>query len=165
MVFCRACFVRLASVDIILTKRGILDDLWLRPRASLESTVLQTCGKCHLDGNQMRIKPHCTLVCFQEVSQLATEEVSIFRLMGPTDLLSSLVVRQLDPGSKVCMFLCTRGTDYTCVFVPFLVCLYVWLCVDLCEDDFFLTRELCILCFCWEWCKRAEMQHQLASLK
>lgn len=40
----------------------------------------------------MRIKSGPTLVCFQEVSQLATEEVSIFRLMGPADRLSSLVV-------------------------------------------------------------------------
>ena len=80
----------------------------------------------------MRIKPDPTLVCFQEVSQLATEEVSIFRLMGPTDHLSSSVVRQLNPGSKVCVFLCTRGTDYTCVFVPILVCL----CMDLCEDAY-----------------------------
>lgn len=48
----------------------------------------------------MRIKFSPTLVCFQEVPQLATEEVSIFRQMGPADRLSSLVDRHLGSGSK-----------------------------------------------------------------
>lgn len=101
----------------------------------LESTALQTCGKCHLHGNQMRIKTGPTLVCFQEVSQLVTEEVSIFRQMGPADRLSSLVGRQLDSGSKVCVFLCTRGTDYTCMFVR--LCLFLYACVCISVEDAF----------------------------
>lgn len=56
-------------------------------------------------------------VCFQEVAQLATEEVSIFRQMGPADCLSSLVIRQLNSGSKVTVFMCTRGSDDTGKFV------------------------------------------------
>ncbi len=107
--------------------------------------------KCHLDGNQMRIKSGPTLVCFQEVSQLAIEEVSIFRQMGPADRLSSLVGRQLNPGSKVCVFLCTRGTDYACMFGRFCAysCMpvYISLLRTVLFRMSFLTRELCILCF------------------
>ena len=69
----------------------------------------------------MRIKSGPTLVCFQEVSQLATEEVSIFRQMGPADHLSSLVGRQLDSGSKVCVFLHTRGSDYWALLFLFVM--------------------------------------------
>lgn len=92
-------------------------DTNLKPRWKAQHCKLVV--KCHLDGNQMRIKSGPTLVCFQEVSQLAIEEVSIFRQMGPADRLSSLVGRQLNPGSKVCVFLCTRGTDYACMFGRF----------------------------------------------
>lgn len=56
-------------------------------------------------------------MCFQEVFQLATEEASIFRRVGQADCLSSLVVRQLLSGLKVCVTLCVRGSDYTVVFV------------------------------------------------
>lgn len=119
IVLARTCFVGLVSLDSLRTKSGIANDVGHKPGAPLESTTLQTCGKCHLDGNQMRIKSGPTLVCFQEVSQLAIEEVSIFRQMGPADRLSSLVGRQLNPGSKVCVFLCTRGTDYACMFGRF----------------------------------------------
>lgn len=84
------------------------------------------------------------LVCFQEVSQLATEEVSIFRLTGPAGSLSSLVVRHLNSGSEVCVFLCTRGSDYACghlcrsVFVSLLKMLLLKM----------LFFSPCILCFC-----------------
>lgn len=71
----------------------------------------------------MRIKSDPAVVCFQEVSQLATEEVSIFRLMGQAGRLSSLVVRQLDSGSKVCMFFCAQEE----LIMPILV----RLCTDL----------------------------------
>lgn len=81
----------------------------------------------------MRIKSGPTLVCFQEVSQLATEEVSIFRQMGPADRLLSLVDRQLNPGSKVCVFLCTRGTDYACMFQC--LCLFLYACVCISVED------------------------------
>ncbi len=127
IVLARTCFVGPVSLDSLKTKSGIVDDVWHKPRASLANTALQTCGKCHLDGNQMRIKSGPTLVCFQEVSQLATEEVSIFRQMGPAVRLSSLVDRQLDSGSEVCVFLCTRGTDYTCMFGR--LCLFLYVCV------------------------------------
>lgn len=100
----------------------------------------------------MRIKSGPPLVCFQEVSQLATEEVSIFRQMGPAVCLSSVVDRQLNSGSKVCVFLCARGTDYTCMFGRLCLFLYVSARISFedgaVEDAFFLTRELCILCFC-----------------
>lgn len=132
-------------------------------------TTLQTCGKCHLDGNQMRIKSGRMLVRFQEVSQLATEEVSIFRQMGPAVLLSSLVGRHRYSGSEVCVFLCTRETDYICTFGRLCLLFCVCMCISYengaVEDAFFFSLELCILCFCWEWCKSAEMQQQLASLR
>lgn len=90
-------------------------DSGCKPRAPLESTTLQTRGcKCHLDGNQMRIKYGPTLVCFQEVSQLATEEVSIFRQMEPADHLSS----QFRVKS-----LCVCVHKMNWLFVPILVCL------------------------------------------
>ena len=134
----------LFSLNGLQTKSGIVADVWHKPRAPLESTTPQTCGKCHLDGNQMRIKSGPTLVCFQEVSQLATEEVSIFRQMGPADRLSSLVGRQLNSGSKVCVILCTRGTDYL-VFVPFLVCLCTYLCWGWCCWGCLFSLESCAL--------------------
>lgn len=130
IVLARMCFVGLVSLDSLQTKSGIVDDVWHKPRASLENTTLQTCGKCHLDSNQMRIKCGPTLVCFQEVSQLATEEVSIFRQMGPAVRLSSLVGRQLNSGSKVlCVFVHKRNWLHMHVwaFVSILVCLWAYL--------------------------------------
>lgn len=61
------------------------------PRAQLENTnKLQTCvGRRHLDSNQMRIRFCGMPVCIQEVSQLVTEEVSIFRQTEPAERLSS----------------------------------------------------------------------------
>lgn len=66
-------------------------------------------------------------MCFQEVSQLATEEASIFRPIGQADCLSSLDVRQLHSGSKVCVSLCARGSDYTVIFVH--LCLHLRACI------------------------------------
>lgn len=62
-----------------------------RSTAPLENTnKLQTCvERRHLDSNQMRIRFCATLVCIQEVSQLVTEEVSIFRQTEPAERLSS----------------------------------------------------------------------------
>lgn len=49
-------------------------------------------------------------MCFQEVSQLATEEVSIFRQMEAADRLSSeFRVKNLS--------MCRGGTDYLCACV------------------------------------------------
>lgn len=76
-----------------------------------------------------------TPVCFQEVAQLATEEVSIFRQMGPADCLSSLVIGQLNSGSKVGVFISTRGSDDTGKFG----CLgpFLFICVRNSSEDAF----------------------------
>lgn len=75
----------------------------------------------------MRIKPGPTLVCFQEVSQLATEEASIFRQMGPADRLSSLVIRRLNSGSNVCVFFGHCALVIIHLFLG--VCAYSCVCV------------------------------------
>lgn len=63
---------------------------------------------CNLDGNQIWIKSGPSMVYFQELS-LSTEEVSIFRLIGSTDCLLSLVVRHINSGSKACVFVHKRN--------------------------------------------------------
>lgn len=102
---------------------------------------------CNLDGNQIWIESGpCPLVYFQELSHLATEEVSIFRLMGPTDCLSSLVVSQINSGSKVFVFFVQkRNWIYMCasVFVTISVCLSKYLCWGWCCWGCIFSLESC----------------------
>lgn len=87
----------------------------------------------HLDGKQMTIKSGPTVVCFRDVSQLATEEVAIYRPMGQADHLSSLVVKQLNSGSNASVFLCTIGSNYACAFGRLYLFLYACVCISV-ED-------------------------------
>lgn len=91
-----------------------------RPRAPPESTnALQTCvERRHLGSNQTRIRFGGAPVCVQEVSQLVTEEMSIFRQTEPAERLSS----PFRVKSLACV--CSRGADY---WFLFLCCAIAWL--------------------------------------
>lgn len=95
-------------------------------------TRRKTCvERRHLGNNQTRIRFGGTPVCVQEVSQLVTEEVSIFRQTEPAERLSS----RLGVTSLLRMF-CSRGADY---WFLLLYCAIAWLLLMT-----FLSFELCI---------------------
>ena len=115
-------------------------------RASLDAVqgeIALLPGRC-----PKRVKPCSALTCFQEVPPLTKEEVSIFRLMGPADGLSSFVASHLNSDPKVCVFFFffyKRGSGdafgHSSLFV------HVFACASVLKM-LFLTRELCTFRFC-----------------